>query len=99
NGPEQAGAGRFQATIRAGKRCSTAVAFLDPARPRPNLTIETGALATGIDIENGRAVGGRYRKARKDRRAAAGREVVLASGAIGSPHLLLLSGIGPASEL
>jgi len=98
NGDEQEGAGRFQATIRAGKRCSAAVAFLRPAESRPNLTIETGALATGIDVENGRAVAVRYRRGRKAHRAIA-REVVVSSGAIGSPHLLMLSGIGPADEL
>jgi choline dehydrogenase len=98
NGDEQEGAGRFQATIRAGKRCSAAVAFLRPAESRRNLTIETGALATGIDIENGRAVAVRYRRGRNAHRVMA-REVVVSSGAIGSPHLLMLSGIGPADEL
>ncbi|HEY5146261.1 MAG TPA: GMC family oxidoreductase N-terminal domain-containing protein, partial [Polyangiaceae bacterium] len=99
NGAEQAGAGRFQATIRAGKRCSAAVAFLHPARSRPNLTIETGAVVDGIAIEKGRAVAVRYHRGRKQLRVSAAREIILSSGAIGSPELLLRSGIGPADEL
>ena len=99
NGAEQAGAGRFQATIRAGKRCSAAVAFLHPARSRPNLTIETGAVVDGIAIEKGRAVAVRYHRGRKQLRVSAAREIILSAGAIGSPELLLRSGIGPADEL
>jgi choline dehydrogenase len=99
NGAEQQGAGRFQATIRAGKRCSSAVAFLLPARTRPNLTVETGALVSGLTIAGGRAVGVRYRQGRKAREVRAAREIVLSAGAIGSPQILLLSGVGPADEL
>ena len=99
NGAEQEGVGRFQATIRDGRRCSTAVAFLRPALSRPNLTVETGALVQGIDVEKGRAVGVRYVREGSPQTARAEREVVLSAGAIGSPHVLLLSGIGPADAL
>jgi choline dehydrogenase len=99
NGVEQLGAGRFQVTIRNGKRCSTAVAFLQPARARPNLTVETDAHVEALTIDKGRAVGVRYRQGKQSRIASAAREVVLSSGAIGSPELLLRSGVGPADEL
>jgi choline dehydrogenase len=99
NGAEQLGAGRFQATIRNGKRCSTAVAFLQPARSRPNLTVETDALVEAITFDKGRATGVRYRQGKQSRVASAGREIVLSSGAIGSPEVLLRSGVGPADEL
>ncbi len=99
NGAEQEGVGRFQMTIRDGARCSTSVAFLQPAMSRPNLVVETGALVHGVVVEKGRAVGVRYQRAGKTHFARASREVVLSAGAIGSPHVLLLSGIGPADEL
>jgi choline dehydrogenase len=99
NGASQEGAGRFQATIRGGKRCSSSVAFLRPALSRPNLTVETGALAAGLRIEKGRAVGVRYRQGKESKEVRATREVILSSGSIGTPHLLMLSGIGPAEEL
>jgi choline dehydrogenase-like flavoprotein len=99
NGAEQLGAGRFQHTIRNGKRCSTAVAFLQPARSRPNLTVETGAHVEALMVDKGRVTGVRYRQGKQSRIASATREVVLSSGAIGSPELLLRSGIGPADEL
>jgi choline dehydrogenase len=99
NGADQEGAGRFQATIRGGLRCSTSVAFLRPALRRPNLRVVTGAHVTSVQIERGRAIGVRYRQGRSTHLARADREVILAAGAIGSPHLLLLSGVGPADEL
>jgi choline dehydrogenase len=99
NGAAQEGVGRYQATIRGGLRCSTAVAFLGLARGRKNLTIETNTLVTGVRVEKRRAVGVTYRQGRTAREATAAREVILAAGAVGSPHLLLLSGIGPAAEL
>jgi choline dehydrogenase len=99
NGADQEGVGRFQATIRDGIRCSTSLAFLAPARPRTNLTVETDAHVTGVRIDSGRAVGVRYRQGKAAREASAAREVILSAGAIGSPQLLLLSGIGPADEL
>ncbi len=99
NGAEQEGVGRFQATIRNGVRCSTALAYLLPARRRKNLTVHTGAAACRIELEGGRAVGVSYELNGAPQRVRARREVILSAGAIGSPHLLLLSGIGPADEL
>jgi choline dehydrogenase len=99
NGAEQEGVGRHQATIRAGERCSTSLGFLSPARSRKNLTVLSDTLVTSVVIEAGRAVGVRYRRDGKGEVARAEREVLLAAGAIGSPHLLLLSGVGPADEL
>ncbi|HEY8041969.1 MAG TPA: GMC family oxidoreductase N-terminal domain-containing protein [Polyangiaceae bacterium] len=99
NGAEQEGVGRFQTTIHAGRRCSTAVAFLRPALSRPNLTVETDALVTGVILERGRATGVRYVRNGAVQQAGAEREVIVSGGAIGSPHVLLLSGIGPADEL
>ena len=99
NGAEQEGVGRYQATIRGGIRCSTSLAFLRPALGRPNLSVRTGVLVAGVEIERGRAVGIRYRDGGVSEVARASREVILSAGAIGSPHLLLLSGVGPAAEL
>jgi choline dehydrogenase len=99
NGAAQDGAGFYQTTRRGGRRWSTADAYLRPAMARPNLTVETGALATGVVIRDGRAVGVRYRRDGADHQARAGREVLLCGGAVNSPHLLLLSGIGPARQL
>ena len=99
NGPEQEGVGLHQATIRAGERCSTSLGFLAAARSRDNLTIHSNTLVTSIVIEGGRAVGVRYRRDGKEQVARAEREVLLSAGAIGSPHLLLLSGLGSADEL
>jgi choline dehydrogenase len=99
NGAEQDGFGRFQATVKNGARCSTAAGFLRPAMGRPNLVVATDALALGVVVEKGRAVGLRYRVQGRTVVARAEREVVLSAGAIGSPHLLLLSGIGPAADL
>jgi choline dehydrogenase len=97
NGPRQDGVGFFQVTQRDGRRCSVADAYL--SHKRDNLTIITNALATGLLIEGGRAVGVTYRKAGKDETARAGAEVILAAGAVGTPQLLMLSGIGPADDL
>ena len=99
NGAEQYGCGLFQVTQKNGKRCSAAAAYLHPAAERKNLTVLTKTLATRVVIERGRAVGVEYLRRRKRYNARAGREVVLAAGAINSPQLLLLSGIGPAADL
>lgn len=104
NGPEQEGAGLYQVTQfwgekRNGERCSAAAAYLHPAMGRKNLTVITGAHATGIMLDGKRATGVRYRTAKGEAFAQAGREVVVSGGAFGSPQLLLLSGIGPAKEL
>ncbi len=99
NGPEQDGASMFQVTQKGGRRWSAADAFLRPALGRDNLEVVTGALVTGVELEGGRATGVRYRTRRGERVAHAGREVILAAGAIGSPQLLQLSGIGPEAAL
>jgi choline dehydrogenase len=99
NGAHQEGAGYYQLTTRGGRRCSTAVAYLRPARGRPNLRVETGAHATGVLFEGTRARGVRYRQDGTERCALAHREVILAAGALQSPQLLQLSGIGPAALL
>lgn len=82
-----------------GKRCSNAVAYLDPVRERSNLTIITNALATKILFEHKRAIGVRYLQRGKSYDVMADREVIVCGGVIGSPQLLMLSGIGNAEEL
>jgi len=99
NGAQQDGVGFYQVTQRAGRRCSCADAFLKPAAKRPNLTILTGAYATRIVLDGGRATGVQYFHDAQSAEAYAAREVILAAGAIGSPQLLMLSGIGPADHL
>ncbi|MGE0441861.1 MAG: GMC family oxidoreductase [Gemmatimonadales bacterium] len=91
------GAGLFQVTQWRGRRVSAAAGYLAPVRSRPNLTITTGALARRILFDGSRAVGVEYRRG-SELRIARGR-VVLAAGAVGSPHLLLASGVGPAADL
>ena len=97
NGAKQEGVGFYQVTQRDGVRCSDADAYL--ADKPQNLTIITNALATGLVIEGGRAAGVTYRFQGRDETARAGAEVILAAGAIGTPRLLMLSGIGPADHL
>src|SRR5207302_3776186 len=93
NGPEQDGASMFQVTQRNGRRWSAADAFLRPALRRPNLDVRTNSQALGIELEGDRAVGVRLRRGRRGSEVVRAREeVLLAAGAIGSPHLLLLSG-------
>jgi choline dehydrogenase-like flavoprotein len=99
NGAEQEGAGYFQLTNRNGRRCSAAVAYLRPARSRRNLSIITGALVQGIELDGRRATGVRYARNGQNETVRAAREVILAAGAIGSPHILQLSGVGPAAVL
>lgn len=99
NGAEQAGYGPLQATCAAGARCSTAAAYLHPASARPNLTVLTHARATRLRFRGMRAVGVDFLRCGVQQSAEAGAEVILAAGAIRSPQLLLLSGIGPADEL
>ncbi len=93
------GVGLPDFTVRAGRRHSTAVAYLRPALARANLHVATGALATRVLLERGRATGVEYLQAGQTRVARAAREVVLCGGAFNSPQLLLLSGVGPADEL
>ena len=99
NGATQEGAGWFQTTTRNGKRASTAVAYLRPAKGRKNLHAETSALAQRILFEGRRAVGLEYRKEGSLRTARARREILVSSGAYNSPQLLQLSGVGPAELL
>jgi choline dehydrogenase len=96
NGYRQEGFAKFDRNVHNGKRLSAARAYLHPVMKRPNLTVETRAFATKILFEGGRAVGVEY--GRRGRKVRAG-EVVLCGGAINSPQLLQLSGIGAASEL
>jgi choline dehydrogenase len=99
NGERQEGVGFFQATVRRGLRCSTAVAYLRPARGRANLHVVANAVATRIVFDALRAVGCAYRVGNQERMAIASREVILAAGALQSPQLLQLSGVGPADVL
>ena len=99
NGADQEGVGIYQMTIRKARRNSAARAFLRPAMKRANLRVLTGAHATKVIVEGGRAVGVEYRQGGTLKRAMARGEVILAGGAINSPQLLMLSGIGPAEHL
>jgi 4-pyridoxate dehydrogenase len=99
NGAEQHGFARMQCTIRDGRRCSAADAYLRPALARSNLHVEVNALATRIVCEHGRAIGVEYRQDRQTLVARADREVLLSGGVINSPQLLMLSGIGDPDEL
>ncbi|MGI9008832.1 MAG: GMC family oxidoreductase [Streptosporangiaceae bacterium] len=99
NGPEQDGVGFYQVTQKEGRRFSAADAYLHPAQDRPNLTVQTDARATSVLIEAGRAVGVRYLHRGSEKIARAEAEVILAGGAVNSPQLLMLSGIGPADHL
>ncbi len=100
NGRQQEGFTHRQVTIRNGRRCSAAVAYLRPALGRANLSVEVGALVTRLLFEGHRAVGVEYVTGSGDtKHAFAGREVILAGGAINSPQLLMLSGIGDPAEL
>ena len=99
NGPTQEGAGYYQTTVGAGRRWSTATAYLKPARGRKNLVVTPEAHATRIIVEDGRAVGVEYRTPKGLQTARCRGEVVVSGGVYGSPQLLLLSGIGPGAHL
>lgn len=99
NGAAQLGVGLYQVTQREGARCSTATAYLRPARGRRNLTVLTGAHATALSFSGDAASGVFFRQGRQHRHAAASGEVILSAGAIHSPQLLMLSGIGAATPL
>ena len=99
NGETQEGIGMSQVTIARGSRQSTAVCYLDPARTRPNLVIEQGAMAEALILEGKRCVGVRYLVAGNRREARAAREVIVCGGSINSPKLLELSGIGQGELL
>ena len=99
NGAQQEGAGHYKVMQKDGERCSNARAYLRGAEARPNLTVLTNVHATRVLFDGKRAVGVRYFESGRYVDALASREVVLAAGAIGSPQLLLLSGVGPKDEL
>ncbi len=99
NGANQQGCGVYQTTTRDAERCSAATGYLKPAMGRPNLTVTTGALTNRVVIEDGRATGVQYTVKGQTTTAQASREVIIAAGAIGSPKLMMLSGLGPAEHL
>ena len=100
NAPEQDGVSMCQVTIKNGRRWSAADAYLRPARRRPNLRILTGVQVAGLEMDGSRVSGVRGRDRRgREFTARAGREVILSAGSIGSPQLMMLSGIGPAEHL
>jgi len=99
NSGRQEGAGLYQTTIRDGRRCSAAVGYLKPALSRPNLTVRTGVMVKRIIVEKGRARGVEIVTGNGVERIEASNEVIVTAGAIGSPKLLMLSGIGPAAHL
>ena len=99
NGPTPEGVGLYQVTQKNGERCSAAKAYLAPSRTRPNLQVLTGAHTTRILIEGQRAVGVEARVGGELRRLTARREVLLSAGALQSPQLLMLSGIGAGAQL
>ena len=99
NGPAQEGVGYYQLTTRRGLRCSTAVAYLRPAERRSNLEVKTDAHVTRVHFDGRRATAVSYRQGGGEIRADARREVILAAGALQSPQLLQLSGIGPPELL
>ena len=99
NGARQEGAGMYQTTTRGNRRCSAAVGYLRPALGRKNLTVVTGALVLRIVLEGRRAVAVEYSAGGGVQTARAEAEVIVTSGAIGSPKLMMLSGIGPAAHL
>lgn len=99
NGAEQEGVGYFQQTCRNGRRCSTAVGYLNPVKRRANLTIATHALVERVLFDGRRATGIAFTVKGEAREARACAEIILSTGAIGSPQILMLSGIGPADHL
>jgi choline dehydrogenase len=99
NGAAQDGIGMTQTTIRNGRRMSTAVCYLDPARSRPNLTIQPNALTECLLIQDKRCVGVRYTINGQQKEARATRETIVSAGSINSPQLLELSGIGQPDRL
>jgi choline dehydrogenase len=100
NGASQEGCGFYQSTLADGRRCDAASAYLAPAAGRANLTVATGCLVTGLVVEGQSVRGVRYISAGREVVTAwAAAEVICCAGAIGSPHLLMLAGIGPAEHL
>ncbi|MGH3474338.1 MAG: GMC family oxidoreductase [Aeromicrobium sp.] len=99
NGAEQEGAGLYQVTCKKGRRWSVADAYIHPNRSRPNFTVRTEAFVQRIEMDGNRATGVTYRRGGVSETVTADAEVILSAGAIGSPQILMLSGIGPRSHL
>lgn len=99
NGEQQEGVGPYQVTISQGRRCSAATAYLTPVASRANLRIETGALVSKLLFENGRAHSVRYIQNQKVKEAVAAKEIIVCAGAVQSPQILQLSGVGDGEEL
>jgi len=99
NGAEQEGAGLYQVTCKKGRRWSVADAYIHPNRNRPNFTVRTDAFVQRIEMDGHRATGVTYRRGGVSETVVADAEVVLSAGAIGSPQILMLSGIGPGAHL
>ncbi len=99
NGYRQEGMSKMDMTVKGGVRCSTAVAYLKPVMHRPNLTVTTEALTRRVILEGKKAVGVEFEKNGQTQQVMANREVILSAGSIGSPHIMQMSGIGPAAVL
>ncbi|MGD9800388.1 MAG: GMC family oxidoreductase [Parvularculaceae bacterium] len=99
NGAAQEGMGYYQVTQRDGKRCSAAVAYLHPARAHANVEVKPDSRCEKVLIENGRAVGVRFRQRHQSKDVRARKEVIVSAGSFQSPQVLMLSGIGPAAHL
>ena len=99
NGYCQEGLGQLERSIHKGRRWTTAVAYLHPVKGRPNLAVEVEAQAAAVVFEGGRAVGVDYLRRGERKRVQATREVILACGALNTPQVLMLSGVGPADDL
>ncbi len=99
NGAEQEGFGRYDFTIRRGKRCSASTAFLNPIRNRRNLSIATGSLVRRVVVDGSRATGVEVAGGADVRTIRAASEVILCAGTVNTPQLLMLSGIGPGDDL
>ena len=99
NGAEQEGLGFYQVTQKDGRRCSTARAYLDPARERPNVTVISDAQASRVLFDGKRASGVEFFEKKNLFSVSARREVILSAGAFQSPQLLMLSGVGPGMHL
>jgi choline dehydrogenase len=99
NGAEQTGCFMYQRTVKNGERCSSAKAFLTPHLNRPNLTVITHALTEKVLFEGKKAIGVRYKKDKESVDLYCNKEVIVSSGAFGSPQILMLSGVGPSQHL
>lgn len=99
NGEQQEGFGLFQLTVKDGQRCSSSLAYLAPALKRPNLKVETNAVISRVVFEGKRAAGVEYLKGGRTHQVKSRREVIVSCGAVGTPQVLLLSGLGDSEYL